>query len=678
MYMLNKKILITIFALIFSFSLTYAQTTENNPITDFLTPKDFNELKYSRQGIFGCTGGKYAPVGLQGPTGPFVPVFDEAVHSQVQLSTYKECVLDPLMSHIANSALANTIATQLDMVNKSDLVVKDINEHLTDVSKKATVDFINNVCPEKIKSEYVNDICGLIASEAQKNFSDPYKGLKCDVDPNYLKKFNSGEPVPSSVQWQIISQPGCSKLTAYTGAKAALNDKIQSEIQKELFNIQDGFKPQTTEVEQSYIGPDGQTHTETKKIVVTPASVVANLTNLALGSGIRKLENAKRIDELVQSFLANLSNRVLDASKQGLYGINKALGDSSISYLSRLVKQEKDAATQFRSMVGGMSLKGMLDTEIKYLEQKQKFAELLLNAIHDIRANEQQCFDQKIIKGARQYLTNQLSAELCGSSSSTTTSCTTKDSSVSIEKLPGFVDVYEKTEGNKVFHGSLVFAGNNVQSGNSTITFVNENGDASSVNFVASSNWSVESNTENIPEGTMAITATMPNGGLATTTLYKKTIAGIPVIVLPIKRYLMKITATASKEGDYGQIRTASKDVTIQIDRRYSNIYTGANSSLIQTLEKTLGDIKQSTYVIKALYSIAQDAKDNPDLATWKIDQLVNKNIPHTEGQLRKAKDDVVNATGNLDALVKDILKNDWEANRSGWCNPEGWSEFKI
>ena len=641
---------------------------------------------YSRRGVFGCTGGIYAPVGLMGPGGAYVPVFDEAVHSQVQLLAYKECVLDPVITHLANSVLAKTVATEIDMVNKQDLIVGNWNDYKHDEILKTVADFVENVCTANAREED-KEVCANIAQKYLKDTKDPYRSLKCDIDPETLKKIKNGEINDPALTMRFVSQPACTKLGFYYQAKELLEKEIAAKIERLKRETKNNIKPIKAKVKEPYLAEDGTIKYREVERVVTPASVVENQLNYAISAGLRRIEQTDEIDEMIQSFFSMLGARVLDASQQGLYGINKVL-DGADSYLTSLINQEEEVASKYKTGTAGLSLAGMIKNEKAYLKYKQDSVQYILNAIHDIRNNENTCFEERILPGAKEALTKELEEELCpsqnnqgnGGHNQNQQQCNVSVN-ISTEILPDYLDVAEKQDGNTIEHGTFVISGKTSASGSGILSFVNEDKKATTTNFVQSSPWSVEISYQDFPNGDIEASANYSDGSFVRNSFYKNIIANVPILTLPFDRYKVKIKAdaTATISGTAGaQNKNASREVILKKDRRYSDPYTNKNSNLFKLLENTLNDIEQTRYVLKKLYAIAQDTKDNPTLASYKIDLLVSKRLVHTASQVRKAKEGLANISGSLSELVRSILEDSWVAEGSGWCNKSRWREFEA
>ena len=664
---LNKKIITALatISVLFGYAFFVYADNNTNPL-DFLNVPE-GDRQFSRQGVFGCEGGQYAPVGMQGPDGAYVPVFDGAVHSQVQLLAYKECVLDPLNVRTANSILAKTIGTQLDMVNKEDLIVKDYSRYISEIEKRATVKFLTETCQNNLSgNEFAGEICATIAQEVQRSLQSN-SGLECPLTEQ--ERLN-----PKNALYIMNNYPGCVKSIAYYTSKNKLSRAVSTARQNAEFNLREGggFKPVTTTVEEQYLAPDGTVKTRQSEVVVTPASVVKDTTVQAVTTGLRKLENTKEIDEMVQSFFANLTNRVLDASRQGLYGINKSLDGNPVSYLTQMVKQEKDVADQFKAGIGGMSLKGMIQNEVEYLQNKQKLVEYLINAIHDLRANENTCFEEKVLPGAKEAFAKSLNSPLCPGPTTdergnVIQSPCQVDKLVKVDTLPDYLDIQEDSDGNVINHGMLKISAVSPQAGINTILFTNTADGASSTTVNATGAFTTLVDSKDLPDGNLSVSISYPDATTFLNTMFKETIADVSALVLPVERYKIRLSDTAS-----------SQELVLQKDRRYSDIYTGKDSTLTKALIQALKDIEQSNLVIEALYGILQDAKTDPDLATWKVDQLVAQKLPHNSAQVRKAKQEAINASGNLPTFVENVLRDEWEASGAGWCNADKWEEFKI
>ena len=141
------------------------------------------------------------------------------------------------------------------------------------------------------------------------------------------------------------------------------------------------------------------------------------------------------------------------------------------------------------------------------------------------------------------------------------------------------------------------------------------------------------------------------------------------MLTLPIDRYKLKITA---------QSQDKTYELSLLKTRKYSDIYTGKDGALTSLLIDTLQDVAETTKTLELLYKIAAEAQDNPELANWKVDQLIAQELIHTAEAVRQAQNEAANTQGRLEALVQDTVQDEWENNGQGWCNEDKWEEFKI
>jgi len=637
---------------------------------------------FSARGIFNCEGAVYARVGLPGPSGPFVPVFDQAVHSQVSLLAYKECILDKIATHNANAVLAGLANTYIKQVNDQDLIVRDYTEYLKKERVKSVKDFLKK-CKSKLSNLGTEGeaICARVAQQRVREITSPYDALNCSVPEETRKAFLENKDVSFTDMIDILSQPGCTPLNARIAAEGLALQEEQERVSKTEYEIQSGFKPAKKEITRKELDLDKSRpgalvfKDVTAEEVVTPGTIVAGQLNLVLGTGIRKVESVDEIDEMVQTFLANLSNRALDATNYGVYGMSRSINGTK-SYIDSLADQERAVAGQFRAYAGGASLGTMIENEKAFLAYKQDTVKYILNAIHDLRSYENACFEEKILPGAKEAVTQDAIDASCnlwvapGGASSTCPAT----ASVSEEILSDFLDVYESQSGNTIEHGKLVISGKSGANGSASLDFINQENKATSTTVNVSSNWQTEIDTDQIPEGELTVKIRYPNSTERENEFYKKTTAGIPVIVLPEDRYRIKLTAKSSGMG----ITSQEKTVTLLKNRVHSQVYTGRSGSLTSTLQQVLKQIEDTQFTLEILYKIAAEAKDNPELANWKVDQLSSKNAIHTASQIRDAKDAAASAASQMPDFVQGIVKDEWEANGAGWCNKDKWEDFKV
>jgi len=325
-------------------------TTGSNNASD---PETRN-LTYSARGLFDCNGAAYSPVGLPGPSQVFVPVHDDAAFSQVRTLTYKECVIKRVASHQAMAVQASLVNTSLKMINENGLIIKDVEKYLQDAEIDRMRKFIK-MCKKTSKNADDIQTCGALASEFLEKIKDPYAALKCPVDQGILEKFKNNELVSFEDKMEIYSNPQCLSLSRYFIAKNIELDELSKARSRALYEAPEGIRPVESIIPQKVCDTEDDVfkcHTENKKVVVTPSIVVSGQLNNVLGSGLRRVEMADDIDELVQSLLANLHNRALDASRGGLYGITRPM-NGELPYTTNLQNQEQAVANQFPGLLRG-------------------------------------------------------------------------------------------------------------------------------------------------------------------------------------------------------------------------------------------------------------------------------------------------------------------------------------
>jgi hypothetical protein len=109
------------------------------------------------------------------------------------------------------------------------------------------------------------------------------------------------------------------------------------------------------------------------------------------GSGLRQLENANEIDQVVSNLFAGLSTQLV-ADTRGLIGLTQSVNGQP-SYLDRMVAQTS-ASVRTQAANAALAVIGAArQIETSYRQAKEGIATALSNAIEKLRAAEVQCWN---------------------------------------------------------------------------------------------------------------------------------------------------------------------------------------------------------------------------------------------------------------------------------------------
>lgn len=342
---------------------------------------------FSRQGIFGCNRNNAALSGSVGAFsatgGVYVPVADYTVELNTGTLVYQQCVLRGIVDREAESVASGIIqkieqyidkgrdggrlyaidrrAEKVETGNERALPVMNLLNSTQDATSKATGGKMTQV----IARRYLLD-------------QHPITRDQCPYKKNLIDCWEGRDPSKECEDAQINTR--CIPQWALYERKNDLYDEVAAaeQDQQDCLNWGRGFYC------KDHLDANGQ------RIIETPSSVVAELNNQAVTSGLRKIENANDVDQMVGALYAGLGAQVLTGTG-GLSGLTKAIGNQP-SYLSQLTAESSAGLRSAAANAALQILAGARQVESQYNSVVTSMANTLTGAIGQIRSVENQCW----------------------------------------------------------------------------------------------------------------------------------------------------------------------------------------------------------------------------------------------------------------------------------------------
>ena len=625
---------------------------------------------FSRNGIYGCTGAEYGAVGMQGPGGSHVPVFDDAVFDQIRLLTYKECLLDGIAGDMRETLISDIIRRTVSWTNTgfdgNPAYITNLPLHmLENVSDPVAERFITGPATDSIAEPYRQNIRVSLARSYSNATRKQDEQLKCDVAPEKLVALQNNDFFGSggwSTIQDVLFNSNCNSVFATLNAENELAKRIAAEQQSEQTQLDwgSGFRSVTTD-EQLDLG-DGQSTTIRR--VVTPGFMVAENLRQTIGTGLRQTENADEIDEIVSSLMSYIGVQ-LTSGTEGFSGLSQILSGQD-SYINRLVSET--AANTRNNMTGAAAsiVNNVIRIEQEYIKARRNSMITLLRARAQLESWESICWSG-IIEEAETDITANVCARSSHRINNTCSGVVTFTKSLAITSI----GVYVPEVGHIGVYGQASRSG--------SIIDVTAQGTATTVGPLRTTPlsgglWSTtQIDLTDIPDGiiTISATETLPSGGgtlapITAEVLKETTITGIE---LTTPMYFPAVTLTA-------KINSISESATIATSTERSRLVIDQNiKPIIKLIQE---NIELSVKALEVLDQIRVSLESTVSASGQRfilerLDQLVAARVLHTEAQLREA----ISQVGEIDAAMNQLLEDVKEGWEEGWCIPENWEQHK-
>lgn len=342
--------------------------------------------QFQNNGIFGCSNiggasvssGTFASIG-----GVFVPVNDAAVTLNSGILDYLQCVLRPLVSRLRESATSDFtkrgIVGFLTGREGNPLWPVDLNADIVARSDEAAyqqlinLDAVNPAFRNQVRTAVVRGYMAETRTNSQ---------LGCDYNGDLQADITDPTNRPFSFEnFQKLANPACNPLGAALLTRSAVERNVGNEVGQMLFKLQSGGGVYGVE----------QTDADGNHITVTPGSLVGGNINQLVQSGFTQLENANDIGQMISSLYAGLSTQVIyDA--QGLNGLVQSQNGTP-SYLDRVSNAATRGVLSATANAALQILNAARQNELKYLSAVNAIATSLTQAINQLRATENRCWD---------------------------------------------------------------------------------------------------------------------------------------------------------------------------------------------------------------------------------------------------------------------------------------------
>ena len=602
---------------------------------------------FSREGVFGCSGGGYAmSVGtLAAIGGVYVPVNDAAVTLNTGYLVYKECTLDGVVSAIRESIASALVQAVIRAVNEgpdgTPQFVDDLDLHLLPIADEAALNTFRNFATNSICAPYRSQIKASAARRYLNFTREPQRSYTCSFagSAEEQQRFLSGDFTGGGYQslFAMAFNPANHPLGAWQEFTTVSDLSIAHALQKARTQLDwgQGFKPNEEIV--SVTMPTGET--QTLRRTLTPGIVIQGVLQQALGSGFRQLENANEIDQVVSALFSGMSNYVV-SDVRGLSGLTQSSSGSD-SYVARLATDSSDRVRQVASNAGLSVISNTLSVERQYNDLKRSILADLNNAASRLRAVEARCWE--LIVPEVEALAAQTGAQL--------------DISTSTQFISGGLVQIRADQGGTQAAGTFDFRVANttiIQSGTITLTADTET-DLTAGQTVS---------------GTLAasppITATSLTMAARPDSVFSEGLVSLtltPSGTLPSGRTVLQLVPT-----DPFTVGALAIDVDAAGEFS-SQIINNDIAPLITTVEE---QVSASDRALSLLEQIATDLQNSGSptaqrLALERLDSLVANRTLHNSFDLRDAQQQKDNVASTLTTLVEDIIQQ-WGTG-DGWCN---------
>lgn len=361
------------------------------------------QYQFQRQGVFGCNlNGAYAmSVGaLNAIGGAYVPVNDAAVTLNTGYLVYKECVLDGVTKREGESAASAFLNQYIRKVQSLRLLSEDLRAEELARADQTVLDALrdSNVAPAC--EGFRNTIRTATVRKYLTETRAPNKILTCSLAGSAAEqqaflqgRYNAANTSDYWGRFAGLIYPSnrpfdaALALEEYIGADAAQEEEI---MRQQLAWGRGVYPLETVDTSAGY----------TRRKTATPAYLVAEGLQQVIGSGYEQLINATEIDQMIGALYAGLSTHIASDSG-GLAGIVNRVG-SQASYLDQVARESAAGLRNSAINAGLVTLAAARQIEAKFLEIVNATGQLLTNAINQLRAAENRCWEL-IIPKAEQY-----------------------------------------------------------------------------------------------------------------------------------------------------------------------------------------------------------------------------------------------------------------------------------
>ena len=627
---------------------------------------------FSRDGVYGCTGASFGPVGAQGPRSAHVPTFDDAVHDQTRLLTYKECVLDGVYRSMRETMVSSMIRSVVHWNNTgfdgNPAFVSNLPLHLLErVSDPTAERVITGAETEVLAGPFRRDIRVNLARNYARETRSPERTLACDLSDAELEGLSQGTLSRNEsvrVFETFLSDPACNPLFAYGAAERYLQSSIASERERELTQLEWGSGFRSLETEREVDLGDGESITFNR--IVTPGAMIAEQLGQTLGTGLRQAENADEIDEIIITMMANVGTETL-IGQEGLSGLSRSFG-GDLPYVDRLAQETASRTRGVMVGTASQTVSNTLRIEREYASVWDRALASLYRSARQLQSWESTCWSGHAERAAED-LADEVRARVCpAQNNDESVQC-----SVAVETAIttpvgelGFAPTGTQSiivEGQATRTNSRV----EVEAGDGTNTL-----SPTRATVTDSGRWSTPAITlTDLADGTITLSAdeefaASGNAGTVTRVLQKRTQSGVMTLLPPA--HLPPLTISA---------RAGNHSATTTIVRNVNRSESIISRDITPVIELIRTNIDNSEKAQEALLLLRNGLEGTTSSSAQRflleqLDRLITARALHTESELREARTRAVEIEGAMGQLLESTRES-WE---EGWCDPANWRSY--
>ena len=351
---------------------------------------------FKNEGIFGCNqvAGATASAGTMAAIGGiYVPVNDAAVTLNTGILVYKECVLRPLQNRLKESATVSLFRKQYIGIQTG----RDGNkQHVVNISEETLqwtdVSYLNSLTgatAQAITPAWQREVVRWAARTYQTESRSPESALTCPYKDIDARLRNESEDSIGSIL--AMTNPACIPHLNALQFKELADARAAQAVENCMKQLDwgRGYYPVTDNVQDCLA-----------QNVLTPAATVQESFQQVLNSPLDQLQSADDVGEIIGALFAGVTTQAL-TDTGGLAGLAQSNAGRP-SYLDQVVRESSQGVIGAAVNAALSILNSARQTEAGYLSIMNAIAEILTQAIEQIRQTERACWSLVVPK-AREY-----------------------------------------------------------------------------------------------------------------------------------------------------------------------------------------------------------------------------------------------------------------------------------
>ncbi|MFC1731426.1 hypothetical protein ACFL6I_13995 [candidate division KSB1 bacterium] len=333
-----------------------------------------------------------------------VPTIDFPNLTVNTANTTKECVLDGLATVIREVLISSVTRSIVNWINSGfngdPAFITDLEGFMLDVGDQVLGTYIEGSQLAFLCSPFQIDIRIHLALDYYTSGRDRASCTLTGAVQNVQDVFGDFSSGNAWDQWFELSiNPHNNAYGSFLGARQASRRSIaQAQTrQQTILGWGSGFQSYEVCDTNGVQDPNNSANVSIGGLncrIATPGTIINNQLNSTLDTGIRQLELADEINEIIGALLGQLSNQVLGGSQNGFSGLSRN-SFSRPSYVDQLVtSSEQNSQLEFRDY--GLSVvNGSISIENQYISAKN-VSVARLGASESLLNSLSQCYAGKL------------------------------------------------------------------------------------------------------------------------------------------------------------------------------------------------------------------------------------------------------------------------------------------